>query len=56
MAHIIAIANQKGGVGKSTVVFSVVDFLLSKGEQVVLIESDDSNPDTYKILKELIEK
>ena len=44
----------KGGVGKSTVVFSVVDFLLTKGEQVVLIESDDSNPDTYKSLNKLV--
>ena len=54
MNKIIMIGGGKGGVGKSTVVFSVVDLLLSKGEQVVLIESDDSNPDTYKTLKNLI--
>lgn len=54
MNKIIMVGGGKGGVGKSTVVFSVVDFLLSKGEKVVLIESDDSNPDTYKSLNNLI--
>ena len=54
MNKIIMVGGGKGGVGKSTVVFSVVDFLLSKGEQVVLIESDDSNPDTYKSLNKLV--
>ena len=54
MNKIIMVGGGKGGVGKSTVVFSVVDFLLSKDEKVVLIESDDSNPDTYKSLNKLI--
>lgn len=54
MNKIIMVGGGKGGVGKSTVVFSVVDFLLTKGEQVVLIESDDSNPDTYKSLNKLV--
>lgn len=54
MNKIIIVGGGKGGVGKSTVVFSVVDFLLSKDKQVVLIESDDSNPDTYKSLNKLI--
>lgn len=54
MNKIILVGGGKGGVGKSTVVFSVVDFLLSKGEKVVLVESDDSNPDTYKALSKLV--
>ena len=54
MNKIIMVGGGKGGDGKSTVVFSVVDLLLSKGEQVVLIESDDSNPDTYKSLNKLV--
>jgi len=54
MNKIIMVGGGKGGVGKSTVVFSVVDLLLSKGEQVVLIESDESNPDTYKALHKLV--
>ena len=54
MNKIIMVGGGKGGVGKSTVVFSVVDFLLSKSEQVVLVETDDSNPDTYKSLNKLV--
>ena len=54
MNKIIMVGGGKGGVGKSTVVFSVVDFLLSKGEKIVLVETDDSNPDTYKSLNKLV--
>jgi len=54
MNKIILVGGGKGGVGKSTVVFSVVDFLLSHGDNVVLVESDDSNPDTYKALDKLV--
>ena len=54
MNKIIMVGGGKGGVGKSTVVFSVVDFLLTKGEQVVLVDTDDSNPDTYKSLNKLV--
>jgi len=54
MNKILMIGGGKGGVGKSTVVFSVVDLLLSKNENVVLVESDDSNPDTWKSLNKLV--
>lgn len=50
MNKIYIIGGGKGGVGKSAVVFALVDLLLVKGEKVVLVESDDSNPDTYKSL------
>ena len=35
MNKIIMVGGGKGGVGKSTVVFSVVDFLLTKNEKVL---------------------
>jgi hypothetical protein len=54
MNKIVMVGGGKGGVGKSTVVFSVVDLLITNGQTVVLVESDDSNPDTYKSLKNLI--
>ncbi len=54
MNKIIIVGGGKGGVGKSTVVFSVVDLLITNGKTVVLVESDDSNPDTYKALNKLV--
>ena len=54
MNKIVMVGGGKGGVGKSTVVFSVVYLLITNGQTVVLVESDDSNPDTYKSLKNLI--
>lgn len=54
MNKIYIIGGGKGGVGKSAVVFALVDLLLAKGEQVILVESDDSNPDTYKSLNEVV--
>lgn len=38
----------KGGVGKSLVSMAVIDYLQERGETVLLIESDTSNPDVYK--------
>lgn len=51
---VIIVGGGKGGVGKSMVTLGVVDALLTKGEQVVLVESDDSNPDTHKALHKLV--
>lgn len=48
---IYLIGGSKGGVGKSTVSMAVVDYLMDKGESVLLIESDTSNPDVAKALK-----
>jgi hypothetical protein len=53
MNKVIVVGGGKGGVGKSSVTIGVVDMLLTRGEKVVLIESDDSNPDTYKVLNTL---
>jgi hypothetical protein len=41
----------KGGVGKSVVCVGVIDTLLASGERPVLIESDTSNPDVWKMYK-----
>lgn len=51
---VIIVGGGKGGVGKSTVTLGVVDALLANGKRVVLVESDDSNPDTHKALNNLV--
>ncbi|MFL9903331.1 protein mobD [Paraburkholderia fungorum] len=53
MAKIIyLIGGSKGGVGKSLVTMATVDYLQEKGEDVLLIESDTSNPDVWKAYKD----
>jgi hypothetical protein len=42
------IGGSKGGVGKSMVALALLDYLIEKGEDVILIESDTSNPDVWK--------
>ena len=39
------VGGSKGGVGKSMVAVALLDYLLEKGEDVILIESDTSNCD-----------
>jgi hypothetical protein len=53
MSKIIVVGGGKGGVGKSTVTIAVVEMLRSRGDRVILVESDDSNPDAYKALNTL---
>ena len=51
---IYLIGGSKGGVGKSLVSLTTVDYLLEKGESVLLIESDINSPDVWKALKDTI--
>ena len=53
--NIYLIGGSKGGVGKSMVTMATVDYLLERGESVLLIESDTSNPDTWKAYKDTTE-
>jgi len=52
---IYLVGGSKGGVGKSLVTMATVDYLLERGENVLLIESDTSNPDTWKAYKDSTE-
>lgn len=56
MSKIVFIGGGKGGVGKSRGNDgNCVDVLLTRGRSVVLVESDDSNPDVYKALNGLVQ-
>ena len=46
--NIYLVGGSKGGVGKSMVTMSLIDYLQGNGESVVLIETDTSNPDVWK--------
>lgn len=45
---IYLVGGSKGGVGKSMVTMSLLNHLKDNGEDVLLIESDTSNPDVWK--------
>lgn len=48
--HVICIANQKGGIGKTTTATTISSVLLSKGYKVLLIDADPqgNSTDTYQ--------
>ncbi|HTP30381.1 MAG TPA: P-loop NTPase, partial [Anaeromyxobacteraceae bacterium] len=50
--NIFIVGGGKGGVGKSIVAMTLADYLLEKGEEVLLIESDTSNPDVAKAYRD----
>lgn len=52
---IFFVGGGKGGVGKSLVTISSVYILQENNQDPLLIETDTSNPDTYKIFKDEIE-
>lgn len=52
---IYIIGGSKGGVGKSIVSIAFLHFFLEGKNKVLLIETDTSNPDVYKIYKDSTE-
>ena len=46
------VGGSKGGVGKSMVSLSLIDYLRAQGEPVLLIETDTSNPDVWRMYAE----
>jgi hypothetical protein len=54
MNKIIVVGGGKGGVGKSTVSLALLDALLQDEHQPVYVETDESNPDVYKAVNELV--
>ncbi|WP_065497333.1 protein mobD [Burkholderia sp. CCA53] len=51
MKPIYMVGGSKGGVGKSAVSIGVIDTLQARSEKILLIESDTSNPDVWKMYK-----
>lgn len=51
---IYVVGGSKGGVGKSMVAMSMLDFFGARGEQLLLVESDTSNPDVFKAYKDSV--
>jgi CobQ/CobB/MinD/ParA nucleotide binding domain len=49
------IGGSKGGVGKSLAAMATIDYLQERGETVLLIDSDTSNPDVWKVYRESTE-
>ncbi|WP_341648820.1 AAA family ATPase [Thauera humireducens] len=45
---LIIVGGSKGGVGKSIVSTAVIDLLRQRGEKLLVIDSDTSNPDVFK--------
>ena len=48
MSKIILVGGSKGGVGKSMIALSLIDYYLSNEKPVFLVETDTSNPDVAK--------
>lgn len=53
--HIYTIGGSKGGVGKSLIAISLIDYLIANGKKVLLIETDTSNPDVYKMYEDTVD-
>jgi CobQ/CobB/MinD/ParA nucleotide binding domain len=53
--QIYFIGGSKGGVGKSLVTMALLDHLVDRGESVLFVESDTSNPDVWKAYKDTVD-
>lgn len=52
MATLCLIAGEKGGVGKSFVCRTLVDYCLATAIEFVIFDTDRSNPDVWKVYKD----
>ncbi len=48
------VGGSKGGVGKSMMTLALLDHLLDRGDKVLLVECDTSNPDVWKAHKAVV--
>lgn len=51
--NVFYVGGSKGGVGKSLFSFALVDYLLNKDKNVLLVDTDTDNPDVYKAHKDI---
>jgi len=51
--NVYYVGGSKGGVGKSLFSFALVDYLLNKDRNVLLVDTDTDNPDVFKAHKDL---
>jgi CobQ/CobB/MinD/ParA nucleotide binding domain len=54
LTRILWIGGSKGGVGKSMTTFAALDYLLTEGASVLLVECDNANPDVYRAYKDIV--
>ena len=49
--NILVVSGGKGGVGKSLVSLALIDLLRARGERLIVIDADPSNPDIARALE-----
>jgi cellulose biosynthesis protein BcsQ len=47
--QILYVGGSKGGVGKSTLAFALLEYLMERGTKILLLETDTSNPDVFNL-------
>jgi hypothetical protein len=47
-APIFYVGGSKGGVGKSMVASALIDYLIAREKNILMLETDNANPDVYK--------
>ena len=52
MNDLIFCTGFKGGIGKSFMTAAVVDYLSSKNDNIVVVDTDSTIPDVFKTFKE----
>jgi hypothetical protein len=54
MSYMYLVGGSKGGVGKTIVTMSLLDYLVSIDQELLLIETDTSNPDVAKAYDQVV--